>query len=924
MAQITHLLQTILENTSVQPTHVVYGEGNQEYQIRHGQTGKFWKTYGTLVDEKAGKVQLALGEIIGAESPLVLDLEIALDKSLRFPEISSLCDHPLWELIYEFVATVQQLLVDLVDDMPEPARWAVLLHTPREYQQAQRFRWLYRLHFPLCHLDTDWQHNVFLPQLLSVCRQIRVGAQERLLFECLPDGFRVCADWADAIQLPRDSLPLYRSRKSQLRPELEYALVFSDISNLDEDDEAPELDPRTAFPIVRHLHFDTGQCKPQEVYVKGNVSLNHTLAFVLSQSYAPSSHYQPKKSGTASRILSPSASVWDTRLSTSSHTTPYQAVTESLLPLLAPERFQKEHTWMDIGRALYVTYNRGPRGLWWWQKYTAMHSRGAFTALDCTKQYNDCLCDVTLLTYRTIGFYARDDSPDAYKTWHRAWCENDLKVLYEEDKTTHADVSALLYKRYWLEFVYERGEWYEYLPAEYGWRKSYKKDAVARRVTNDFIPFVYELRHELTTQQVCASPDKKGDFDKPLNAMRRLIEKLKDDSFCSQTITQAQTRCPYDDEGFTSKTFGMRLDTNPNLIRVQNGVLEVVGKHVVFRKGKPEDYLTMMAGIQYEEHYTWDTPEVKAFLYWMKQIFEESDVIDYCMRIFASILRGRNKDKILPIWWGDQGNNAKSTLMDCCKLALGNYHIELPTSVATAGRGNAGAATPELMMLSRAHMACMKEPDPNERLQVGKLKELTGNTDNVYMRALYGEGGESKIMSKIFLHCNEVPPTNSPNDKAMVNRVVIIPFQSVWSADAPDTLEEQRKLRIYKTDSDFELNLKMYARAWLWLAVQYYPLYAEKGVSTLPDTVRNATNAYWDKINYYNNFRNELLEADPQGCVTVTEMYQPFLDFLEQDYQKKTNRPPKSAFREGIKKALAHAEFKKDTFHGWRLKLTFN
>ena len=922
MAQITSLVQNVLENTSVQPTHVVYGEGNQEYQIKHGQTGKFWKIYGTLVDEKPGKVQLTLGEKISTESPLVLDLEIVLDKSLRFPEIASLCDHPLWEFIYEFTATVQQLMVDLIEDLPEAGRWAVLLATPREHQLSQRFRWLYRLHFPLCHLDTAWQHNVFLPELHSVCRQVRVGLQERLLAECIPEGFRICADWNDTVRLPQDSLPLYRGRKSQLVPELDYAMVFSDISNLGEDEEAPELDPRTAFPIVRHLHFETGQCKLQEVYVKNNVSLNHTLAFVLSQWYAPGCQYQAKTSGAVSRVLSPNTTVWDKRLNTSAHTTPHQGVAESLLPLLAPDRFQHEHTWMDIGRALYVTYVRAPRGLALWQKYTETHSKGVFTYADCSRLYNDCLCDATLITYRTIGFYARTDSPEAYKGWHKTWCENDLKVIYDEPQPTHADIAALMFKRYWLDMVYEKGVWYEYLPSEYGWMESHKRDTIAVRITNDFIPYVYGLKDELTLQQVSASIPEKDDYNKSINALTKMIKKLKDESFFTKAIALAQTRCIYQDEGFASMSFQSRLDMNPRLLRVTNGVLEVLSKSVVFRKGKPEDYLTMVAGVPYDEAFTWDSPEVKAYLYWIKQIFEEEELVDYNLRLFASVLRGGNNDKVIPIWWGENGNEGKSTLMNCIKKALRNYHVELPTSAVTKGKSNAGSATPEIIPMLKARLACMKEPDPDEVFQIGQLKAFSGDSDSVYYRGLFSNSQEAKVYGKLFLHCNEVPPTNSPADKGTKNRIVIVPFKSIWSPDAPESLEEQRKLRHYRSDNNFNDNIYTYAKAWLWVAVQYYPKYAVTPMNTMPEVIKKATDGYWDKVNYYNSFRNDMLEADPKGTVTIHEMYDPFLLFLENDFQKKTGKPAKAKFRENMKKALAGAEFKKDTFYGWKMKMT--
>lgn len=922
MAQVSSLIQTALENTSVQPTHVVYGDGNQEYQIKHGQTGKFWKTIGTLVDEKPGKVQLTIGETIGAESPLVLNLDIVLDKSLKFPEIQSITDHHLWEFLYEFIATVQQLMVDLIDDLPVAGRWAVLLATPREVQLSGRFHWLYRIHFPLCHLDTAWQHAVFLPELHSVCRQVRVGSSERLLSECLPDSFRLCADWADVVTLPQGSLPLYRSRKSQLMPELDYAMAFSDISNLGEDQEPDELDPRTAFPIIRHQHFETGQCRLPEVYVKGNVSQNHSMAFMLSQWYAPECLYQAKTSGAVSRVLSPNTTAWDKRLSTSAQSTPHQGVAESLLPLLAPKRFQEEHTWMDIGRALYVTYVRAPRGLALWQKYTEMHSKGVFTYAECARQYNDCLCDSTIITYRTIGFYAREDSPEAYAAWHRTWCENDLKVIYDEPQPTHADIAALIFKRYWLELVYEKGAWYKYLPSEGGWDISHKRDVIAVSITNDFIPYVYGLKDELSLQQRAAAIPDKDSYDKPIVALTKMIKKLKDESFFTKSIALAQTRCIYQDDGFASMSFQTRLDFNPRLIRLPGGgVLEALSKSVVHRRGKPEDYLTMVAGVPYDETFTWDSPEVKAYTYWIKQIFEEDELIDYNMRLFASVLRGGNNDKVIPIWLGKNGNEGKSTLMNCIKKALRMYHVELPTSAVTKGKSSAGSATPEIIPMLKARMACMKEPDPDEVFQIGQLKAFSGDSDSMYYRGLFSNSQEAKVYGKIFVHCNEVPPTNSPADQGTKNRIVIVPFKSIWSSEAPESVEEQRKLRHYRVDNNFNDNIYNYAKAWLWVAVQYYPKYAATPMNKLPPAVKRATDEYWDTVNYYSTFRNDMLEADPKGTVTVTEMYETFIKFLETDFQKKTGKPNKVKFRDNMKKVLAGSEFKKETFYGWKMTM---
>lgn len=917
MAQVSATLSTfsqLFETTSVHPTH---SDGTHEYQLKHGKTANFWKMYGAFVDEKPGAKQLTLCERIGEQSPLILELDLSFEKSLVFTEGRRLDDedhpHPLWAFIYEFVAMTQQLIVDLLEFHPVDARGCVVMKPTREYAVNQRFHWLFRVHFPMCHLDTAWQHSTFLPELHSACRQ------NLTLAAALPTGFRLCSDWDTTVTLPKDWQPMFKSRKNLLVPEMEFGIVLPDLSNLI-DDEAPECEVHSTFPFSRHMHIETGQCRPQEIYIKNSVTQNHILSFVLSQWYATTHVFQPKASESVSRVGSPT-NIWDKRLSASSHTTPSQGIAESLLPMLSPSRFEEENTWMDVGRALYVTYLRQQRGLDLWKRYTEMHSRGTFTYRDCERMYTETMCDKILITYRTIGFYARADSPDAYKAWHRTWCENDLQTIYNEAKPTHADVAALIAKRYWLELVYEKGSWYEYLPKEHGWVISHKNDVVAERIVNDFLGYMYELRSELTVQQTAAPPEARQEFEKPLLSISRTIAKLKDESFFNGAISQAKSRCIYKDEGYSDRGFSRRLDKNPRIIRCPNGVLEAISDRIIFRTGKPEDYLTMCTGVSYPEEMTIDSQEVVAFKYWMRQMFVTDDLMRYMMNLFSSVLVAGQNDKILPVWYGNVGNNGKSTLMDCCKKALGNYHAEISTSVATKGRTNAGNATPEYGPLITTRMACMKEPEPNETFHIGTIKELTGN-DTIYIRKLFEEGSEAPVMAKIFLHCNDIPNPSKVNDPAFKNRITIIPFETQWSHNAPQTPEEQRKERHYKIDPRFGEKMYSYARAWLWLAVQNYPEYVRWGVMHKPDEIVRATHAYWDRADYYKNFRNEKLEVDAQGKVSITEMYGAFLEFLETDFQKKTSKPTKPDFRENIKKTLAGSEFKGDFVHGWRLRMT--
>lgn len=80
-----------------------------------------------------------------------------------------------------------------------------------------------------------------------------------------------------------------------------------------------------------------------------------------------------------------------------------------------------------------------------------------------------------------------------------------------------------------------------------------------------------------------------------------------------------------------------------------------------------------------------------------------------------------------------------------------------------------------------------------------------------------------------------------------------------------------------------------------------------------------ATAACWDMVNYYTNFRNKHLEEDAEGMASLAELYSVFLQFLERDYQKTSDKPTMATFRAQMEKALHGARFEGDVIHGWEL-----
>ena len=70
----------------------------------------------------------------------------------------------------------------------------------------------------------------------------------------------------------------------------------------------------------------------------------------------------------------------------------------------------------------------------------------------------------------------------------------------------------------------------------------------------------------------------------------------------------------------------------------------------------------------------------------------------------------------------------------------------------------------------------MQEPDVNETLNVGEMKEITGN-DKIQARGLYKEPFEFTPQFTLFLMCNQLPSVPSDDDGTW-RRIRAIPFNS--------------------------------------------------------------------------------------------------------------------------------------------------
>lgn len=276
------------------------------------------------------------------------------------------------------------------------------------------------------------------------------------------------------------------------------------------------------------------------------------------------------------------------------------------------------------------------------------------------------------------------------------------------------------------------------------------------------------------------------------------------------------------------------------------------------RQGCPLDYTSVSTRVAPSTQYR---QEVIAML---KDIFPKDNVFNYFMRYAGSLLVPGNRDKLFMVWSGT-GNNGKSILARLIELTLGDYAVKLPTSLVTSKRSGSASATPELLLLDRKLVAFLQEPSPEERLNIGVVKELTGN-DTVYVRGLYQGGKNIHLKAKIIYVVNSTENL-AVIEEAVWNRIVVLPFDTHFT-------DEIKSSKDRRSDPDLMQKLRTYAGSFLGLLIEEAQLYLREGLMTSSD-VLNATSNVKLSNDYIRKYR------DIEG---IDPTYPGFVAFMKEFY----------------------------------------
>jgi hypothetical protein len=147
------------------------------------------------------------------------------------------------------------------------------------------------------------------------------------------------------------------------------------------------------------------------------------------------------------------------------------------------------------------------------------------------------------------------------------------------------------------------------------------------------------------------------------------------------------------------KKFVDKLDSNPDLLGFNDGVYDLI-KHE-FRRGKPEDYVSMTVGYDFP---TTQSIHYNTAMRFLKDIQPNKDQREFMLKFLSTGLWGRNPNEIALILSGSIGGNGKTKLKDLLECTLGDYFGTFASNFLTEKRPPPGSQTIEIKEIMKTRI----------------------------------------------------------------------------------------------------------------------------------------------------------------------------------------------------------------------------
>lgn len=506
---------------------------------------------------------------------------------------------------------------------------------------------------------------------------------------------------------------------------------------------------------------------------------------------------------------------------------------KKLLVIIDIKRAENYYDWLRIGWCLF---DIGLYELLDAYKEFSKKAPHKYTEGCCEKVFADATIneEYSGYTIATLKWYACQDNKDAYVS---IMLEHLERHLHQALLLTDSDIAKYIYEKYkdvivktpddmWHTF--ENGKWISN-------KLSYKLNNL---IYDEVVKDVYSLRIKYDEKAKYLSEEERISLLKKIEPVNKLIKRLSMRTSKKSIVAEAG-------DMMINEDFYNTLNSNKNLVGFNNGVYDL--EHGVFREASPTDRITKTVRYKYVP-VSEDSEEWKDLEKYFEQVFTDEELRRYALKFMASCLDGSTRDQKFHFWTGC-GANGKSTTISLLQHTLGDYYAPVDVTLLTKKEVNAASANPALMALKGLRAGCMQECGAKDELNMGRLKQLTG--DSVTVRTIFKEQETWKPECKLFLTCNRLPDIREV-DNGTWRRVAVICFESEF-VDKEDIVDPTRQ---FEKDPDLENDIgKKWHLAFMSMLLKYYKIYKNEGL-VQPNSVKKHTANYRSNNDVFKEFSN--------------------------------------------------------------------
>lgn len=373
-------------------------------------------------------------------------------------------------------------------------------------------------------------------------------------------------------------------------------------------------------------------------------------------------------------------------------------------------------------------------------------------------------------------------------------------------------------------------------------RIRYEADKIAQRAA--------ELKNALGSRQAPPDTDDPDDLFSEANNLRKRADSIESTSRSLNILKQVHS--VYDQPSAIQD-----FDSTPGLIGLLGGETIDVGSLDSIgyaRTSKRKDRLTMNTQVRLvpnAKHPGWNK--------FLDKFLPDPELRKFTQKVLGYSLVDGNPEKIVVFLWGPS-NTGKTTILEACGAALGDYGGTIDAS-ALFGKSNRSGPAPELIDSFFRRFVFMSEVGDTHVLSANAIKQATGN-DTQKNRLLFSNemiSGSPKFTP--YISTNTVPEVKG-SDKALANRLVVIPF-----------LSENKPSKV-KWEEDVRRNPEIQSAVLAWL-LEGCRMYLEEGLDrdSFLVEVSNASAEFASDVDPVSEFIAEALTTGVDGEILEDQLW---------------------------------------------------